>query len=92
MKEPLFTWNNFKFVCREMAKIYSHKPSYFSKKRLESGAAFAISQYMMISFFMFHFSKMDVYECIAIVSVELLICGYMVKQIQKEKPDNRIEK
>jgi hypothetical protein len=48
MKTYFFGWTNIKWFISEIGKMYSSKDSYFSKKRIESGIAFAISQWGMI--------------------------------------------
>jgi len=39
-KKFFFGWENIKWVISELGKMYSSKPSFFSKKRIESGVAF----------------------------------------------------
>lgn len=42
MKEALFTWDNWKLLFVELLKMYSHKPSLFSKKRFHEGIAYGV--------------------------------------------------
>jgi len=49
-KTYFFGWANLKWFITEISKMYSSKPSYFSKKRIESGVAFAIAQVGMVFF------------------------------------------
>lgn len=39
-KKYFFGWTNIKWIITEFVKIYTNKPSIFSKKRIESGIAF----------------------------------------------------
>ena len=41
-----FGWTNIKWFITEIGKIYSGQESYFSKKRIESGVAFIIAQWV----------------------------------------------
>lgn len=81
-----FTWfKNIKWFFGELLKLYSDKPSYFSKKRVESGIAFIIAQTGMISYLWIKMNTMDIYDFVMWAGVEFLIAGYTINQIQKEK-------
>lgn len=81
-----FTWfKNIKWFFGELLKLYSDKPSYFSKKRVESGIAFIIAQTGMISYLWIKIDTMDIYDFVMWAGVEFLIAGYTINQIQKEK-------
>jgi len=69
----------------EIMKMYSAEKSFFSKKRVESGVAFLIAQLGMVFFLVKKIDVMDVYELSVWASIEFLIAGYTVTQIQKEK-------
>lgn len=91
-KEPtdgrwFFGFLNFKWFVREVRKIYSNEPSYFSKKRLESGAAFTVFLWGMIVYFAVNVRVMEVSDLLMWATPLLIICGYQVNQIQKEKAD-----
>ena len=47
-KKYFFGWGNIKKGITEIIRIYSEKPSFFSKKRIESGLAFIIAEWGMI--------------------------------------------
>ena len=47
-KKYFFGWGNIKKGITEIIKVYSSKPSFFSKKRMESGVAFVIAQWGMV--------------------------------------------
>jgi hypothetical protein len=55
-------WTNIKWFFREIMKMYSGEPSYFSKKRIESGIAFIIAQWGMIFFLLKKIGEMDTVE------------------------------
>ncbi len=80
-----FGWNNFKWNFIQLRNIYSHKPSFYSKKRFESGAAFIVLQWGMIYFLTHKISSMSTSDFILWASVEAIICGYTLDQIEKSK-------
>lgn len=79
-----FGWNNIKWLIKELGKIYSDEKSYFSRKRIESGIAFIIFQWGMLSWI---YNNMDcpMSELAIWASIQALVCGYALKEIQKEK-------
>lgn len=74
-----------KWVIVELVKVYSSQPSYFSKKRIESGIGFIIAEWGMIFFLIRRIDALDAYEFAVWASIQFLVAGYMVKQIQKQK-------
>ena len=85
-----FTWiKNVKWFFEELMKLYSDKPSYFSKKRVESGVAFTIAQIGMIAYLWVKIDTMDMYDFAMWAGIEFLIAGYTINQIQKEKVVNK---
>jgi hypothetical protein len=78
-------WTNIKWFFKEIMNLYSDKPSYFSKKRIESGIAFIIAQTGMVAYLISKIDTMDVYEFLMWAGAEFLIAGYTINQIQKEK-------
>ena len=86
MKNKLFFgWENIKWFIREINKIYSSQPSFYSKKRIESGIAFIIAQWGMIFFLLEKHSTLTMTDLIMWAGVEFAISGYIIHQIQKEK-------
>lgn len=83
-----FGWQNIKWGIRELINIYSSKPSHFSKKRIESGFAFLISQWGMIFFLLKKYETMSTSDFLFWAGVEFAVSGYMINQIQKEKSPN----
>jgi len=84
-KTKTTTWGNIKWFFKELMKMYSSEPSYFSKKRVESGIAFAVGQWGMIYFLLQNIDKMTTSDIALWAGVEFAIGGYMLNQIQKEK-------
>ncbi len=78
-----FGWENFKWVIKELVKMYSHQPSFFSYKRFQTGVAFFIfSQGAMYALTNYVKSTSDfVLWCVPV----LLVCGYTLHHVQKEK-------
>lgn len=82
-----FGWNNMKWFMREILKIYSDEPSFFSKKRIESGVAFITAQWGMIWWLILNVHKIELGSIVGWASVEFAICGYVINKIQQEKKD-----
>jgi len=83
--EWFFGWSNIKFLIKELVKLYSNEPSYFSKKRVESGIAFIVGQWGMIYFLVKNIDKLTTSDIALWAGVEFAIAGYIINQIQKEK-------
>ena len=84
-KKCFFGWTNIKFLIKELIKLYSNEPSYFSKKRVESGIAFIVGQWGMIYFLVKNIDKLTTSDIALWAGVEFAIAGYIINQIQKEK-------
>ena len=84
-KKWFFGWFNIKFLIKELIKLYSNEPSYFSKKRVESGIAFIVGQWGMIYFLTQNIDKLTTSDIALWAGVEFAIAGYIINQIQKEK-------
>jgi hypothetical protein len=91
-KKYFFGWNNIKWFFSELNKIYSNQPSFFSKKRLESGVAFVIAQWGMIYFLLDKHSTMTMTDMLMWSGVEFAVAGYIIHQIQKEKKEDILNK
>lgn len=78
-------WTNLKWFIIEIGKMYSAQPSYFSKKRIESGLAFIIAQFGMIFFLMMKYKTMLTSEFLWWAAAEFAVSGYIINAIQKEK-------
>lgn len=84
-KKFFFGWSNIKWLIREIASMYSTQPSFFSKKRMESGIAFAIGQFGMIFFLLKKYQSLSMSDFLIWAGIEFAVAGYMINQIQKEK-------
>lgn len=78
-------WKNIVWFFTEMMNLWSDKPSFFSKKRVESSIAFIIAQTGMVIYLINRIDTMDIYEFLLWAGAEFLIAGYTISQIQKEK-------
>jgi hypothetical protein len=76
---------SIKWFFTEIINMYSVKPSFFSKKRIESGIAFIVAQWGMIFFLLEKHSILTMTDLIMWAGVEFAISGYIIHQIQKEK-------
>lgn len=82
---------NLKWFFGEVINVYSHDKSFFSKKRIESGLAFLLAQFGMMFFLFKKIDSMDIYEFSIWASIEFIIAGYTVNQIQKEKKTKNVD-
>jgi hypothetical protein len=87
MRKCFFGWGNIKWFITEILNIYSSKPSYFSKKRIESGIAFLIAQWGMVYFLIGHYDEISMGEMLLWASAEFAVSGYIINKIQSEKKD-----
>lgn len=87
LKDGFFGWDNIKWLIVELIKIYSPKPSYFSKKRIESSIGFIIAQWGMILYLYNNLETLSMSDFLLWASAEFVIAGYYMNQIQKEKKD-----
>ena len=78
-------WKNIIWFFTEIINLWSDKPSYFSKKRVESSIAFIIAQVGMIIYLVNRIDTMDIYEFLMWAGAEFLIAGYTISHIQREK-------
>ena len=76
MKDPLFTWNNFKFFVKELVKLGSKQPSYFDQQEVNEITAFISAMLMMWTWFFFHIANMQLAEILGITAVLFGIAGY----------------
>jgi len=65
--------------------MYSTKPSFFSKKRIESGIAFIIAEWGMVFYILKKYPDLTMTDIIMWSSIQFTISGYILHQIQKEK-------
>lgn len=79
------SWERFIWFFTELMNLWSDKPSYFSKKRVESSIAFFIAQVGMTAYLIKRIDSMDIYEFLMWAGAEFLIAGYTISQIQREK-------
>jgi hypothetical protein len=84
-KNWFFGWGNIKWFCKEIINVYSSKPSFFSKKRVESGVAFIIAQWGMIFFLLQKYPTLTMGEFLLWAAAEFAVSGYIINKIQKEK-------
>jgi hypothetical protein len=81
----LTPYSKIKWFVTEIINIYSNKPSYFSKKRIESGVAFIIAQWGMIFFLLEKYKTLTMGEFLLWAAAEFAVSGYIINKIQKEK-------
>jgi hypothetical protein len=84
-KKYFFGWGNIKKGITEIIKIYSEKPSFFSKKRIESGIAFIVAQWGMIFYLLKKYPDLTMTDLAMWATIQFGVSGYIIYQIQKEK-------
>lgn len=77
--------SNLRWLVKELAKLYSGEPSYFSKKRIESGIAFSFAFWMTAYYLRRNIDGMDIWSFGYVLTVWLFIAGYTVNKIEAEK-------
>ena len=90
-KKFFFGWENIKSFIIEIKNVYSNRPSFFSKKRIESSICFIIANWGMIYFLTKKIDSMTTSDLAIWASIEFLVAGYTVTQIQSEKKLNKTE-
>lgn len=91
-KKYFLGWENIKWFIKEIGALGTSNPSYFSKKRIESGIAFVVAQFGMLYFLLNNIQTMDVYDICIWATTEFAVAGYMISHIQKEKKEkNQIQ-
>lgn len=80
-----FGWTNVKWFISQIGYLYSSKPSFFSKKRVESGVAFIIGQTGMILFLLEKYKTLSMSDFLMWASLEFAVGGYITYQIQRQK-------
>lgn len=75
----------FKWYVNELIKMYSGEPSFFSKKRVDSGIAFMFALWMTIFYLHKRIDNMDIWAFGYILTVWLFIAGYTVAKIESSK-------
>jgi len=76
---------SLKWLKTEILNMYSSRPAFFSKKRVESGIAFLIGQWGMVFFLLEKHTIMTASDLAIWAGIEFAVSGYMLNQIQKEK-------
>ena len=82
-------WDYIKWIIRELIATCSDKPSYFSKKRIQSWILFDAGLFAMMFWLKNHHAKMEYGEIIAFASVLFAAAGYQISTIQREKRFNK---
>ena len=84
-KKYFLGWGNIKKGITEIIRIYSEKPSFFSKKRIESGIAFIVAEWGMIFYLLKKYPDLTMTDMVMWATIQFGVSGYIIYQIQKEK-------
>ncbi len=90
MKLPekyFFGWTNFKWFVKELIKLGSDQPSFFSKKRIESGIAFGLLVWACAFWLIKKYTVMSTYDFVMWSAIPIAITGYTVSLIEKAKKE-----
>ena len=91
-KKWFFGWTNIKWAIKELMKIGSNEPSFFSQKRVQQGIAFWIWSVGWSAVLVQLLTKVTpMSEYLLWATPPLSICGFMVYHTQKEKLGNKEE-
>ena len=87
-KRYFFGWENTKWVIKELVKMYSNQPSFFSYKRFQMGTAYFMftqgSMYVLTNF------VKSVQDFTLWAIPVLLVSGYTLNAVQKEKITDKL--
>ena len=86
-KYYLFGMRNIRWGIKELIKMYSNQPSFFSHKRFQTGLAFII--FCEGAMFTLTRYVSSVGDFIMWAAPVLLIAGYTLNQTQKEKKEEQ---
>jgi hypothetical protein len=85
--KKFFGWENIKWGIKELIKMYSNEPSFFSYKRFQTGVCFFI--FTQGAMYTLHSYVNSVESFLIWCTPLLLVCGYTLNQIQKEKANEQ---
>ncbi len=88
MKEPLFTWDNFKFLIKELVKCASNKHSYFSVKRVKLIIGWSIMEWGLVHWLVLNVQTITVTDILIWATANGLSSAYIMDKVQKEKKPN----
>jgi hypothetical protein len=84
-----FSWlESIKWFLMELLKVASGQPSFFSKKRLESGIAFFVVIWGCIFWLLKKYVIMTTSDFVLWATIPLSIAGYIIYNIEKSKSKN----
>ncbi len=84
-KKWLLGWHNFRWIIKELVKIGSNKPSFFSKKRVESGFAFMVLIWGCIFWLLNKYEIMTTTDFLIWSTIPATIAGYIVALTERAK-------
>ena len=88
-KKLFFGWTNIKWGIKELIKMYSSEPSYFSYKRFQTGVAFFM--FTQGAMYTLKANVNNVNDFLLWCVPVLLVCGYTLNKItQNEAPKTDI--
>ena len=85
-RKYFFGWSNIKWLIKELIKIGSDEPSFFSQKRIQQLIAFGVVIWGVIYWLVQKHETMGTSDFVLWAAVPVSIAGYALYHVQKEKP------
>lgn len=79
-----FGWENSKWFIRQIRDTFSNKPSYFSRKRIESFFIFINATILLDIWLYKNIDDLNWEGMVAIYGAQMIYAGYQVTQIRKD--------
>lgn len=83
-EKPLFTWKQMRWFLVELVCTFSDKPSFFSRKRIESFILFTNGMALLDFYYIKQYSQLKTPEVLAIFAANMGYAGWQVTQIRKD--------
>jgi hypothetical protein len=84
-KKWFLGWENIKWVIIELGKVGSNKPSFFSKKRIESGIAFMVLIWGCVFWLIQKYDIMTTTDFLVWSTIPATIAGYIIALTERAK-------
>ena len=85
MKDKWYYPTKLAWLIKELIKMYSDSPSFFSRKRVEGGIAFIVLQWGLIHWLILNVEKCTSSDLWVWATVQCFICGYTLSKIEDIK-------
>lgn len=86
-KKYFIGWTNIKWLAKELIYTFSNKPSFFSRKRIESCVLFINAMVLLDVWYVKNIQipdKIQLTEALAVFTAQMVYAGYQITQIRKD--------